>query len=231
MRLFCLICSGLLIMLSASCGDIDAGGPTAPDPQVGGEYFPLAAGNNWRFVRSGFGTADSSEYTLTGVSIVSVDRVTSHAEGFELFVVSTSGNDTLHFAEGDVPQEPFFSTEYIHKTGFIVESFRDTTAVIPQWTIPLPLQEGDTWLYRTRPMDVYATVLTVAGDYETPAGSFSDVLEIETPWMPDSASVRTVVRHSAPGVGVVAVTDELVPQSAGGDSHELVDVLRAYNIN
>ncbi len=230
MRLLHLIPAGLAIALSASCGDIDAGGPSAPEPQAGQEYFPLAVGNSWRMVRSGSGVADSLEYTISGGSKTVVERITTHSEGFELFVVTTLGADTLHFETGDVPQDPYTRTEFIHSTNTLIEAFSDTISTSPTWTAPLPLTAGDTWIFSTKPVEIEATAVTVEGFYDTPAGAFSNVLEIEAQWAPDSTSERTVNRFNAPDVGQVAVHDRMT-SDAGGDSYDIVDVLRAYSTN
>lgn len=228
MRLLRLIPAGLVIALYASCGDIDAGGPAAPEQQAGQEYFPLAVGNSWRMVRSGSGVADSLDYTVTGDSKTVVERVTTHSEGFELFVVLTSGSDTLHFKTGDIPQLPYSHTEFIHSTSTLIEAFPDTTSTIPTWTVPLPLAAGDTWIFSSKPVEVEATAVTIEGTYSTPAGDFSNVLEIEANWAPDSSTERTVSRFNAPDVGQVAV-HSLMTSDVLGDSLYTVDILRSYS--
>lgn len=221
--------SALMAMMFCSCGDIDAGGPFAPDQQAGAEYFPFAEGNSWRYVRTGSGMSDSLEYTVTGMSSVSVGRMTMHAGGFELAVVYTAGSDTLHFKTGDEPQIPYFSTEYVHVSDSIVEAFADTVSTTPLWTIPLPLSDGDTWLFRRRPTDIFATVLTVDGTCQTQFQEYTDILEIEASWEPDSASTRTMIWFDAPGTGTVALIDSVSSEQEGGDWCALRDELRSFS--
>lgn len=220
--------SAVMAMMFCSCGDIDAGGPFAPDEQAGAEYFPFVEGNTWRYIRTGAGVSDSLEYTVTGLSSVSVGRMTTHAEGFVLAVVYTAGSDTLHFETGAQPQIPYFSTEYIHVSDSIVEAFADTMSTNPVWTIPLPLTEGDSWVFRTRPTDIYATVQSLGGNCQTQFGEYSDVLEIEASWEPDSASTRTMIWYDAPGTGTVALVDS-VTSTGGGDWSAIRDELRSFS--
>lgn len=226
---FAFAASAFMAMAVCSCGDIDAGGPFAPEQQAGAEYFPFEEGNTWRYIRTGSGVSDSLDYTVTGISTVSIGRMTTHAEGFELAVVYTSGTDTLHFKAGDEPQIPYFSTEYVHVSDSIVEGFADTMSTKPVWTIPLPLSDGDSWVFRTRPMDIYATVLTVDGTCQTQFQEYTDVLEIEASWEPDSASTRTMIWFDAPGTGTVALVDSVASTEEGGDWRALRDELRAFS--
>lgn len=229
MRFLNVVLASFVLVLFSSCGDIDAGGPAGPDPQPDYDYFPFAVGNNWNIVRTGSGSEGGEEYTVTGISSVSVDRIVPHTAGFDVFEVVTTGVDTLHFKVGDVPQEPYSATEYIRETDTMIEGYPDTASTKILWTIPIPLEVGDTWLYTSKPMDIFAFVLSVTENLSVPAGSFEDVLLIETKWMPELGAAETVDQYFGPEVGFIAREDSLLNVESG-DWFKVLDELASYNI-
>ncbi len=84
-------------------------------------------------------------------------------------------------------------------------------------------------MFRTRPTDIYATALTVDGTCQTQFQEYTDVLEIEASWEPDSATTRTMIWYDAPGTGTVALVDSVASTSQGGDRCALRDELRSFS--
>ena len=194
---------GLLaaMLYAMSCG---AGDPVGPDGE--GDWLPMAVGNRWVYaVENVFVSSDTDDDTsyVTGVNVVTVTGLTTHLDGFDLFVLSDSTVVTV-----TNPDTTFVVTtaltDYVRAADEGVWVYPDTFTSYTVHELDLPLVTGGFWQpYPGSPAT--RTVTSKSVTVTVPAGTFADCAQLTDvdPEAPTWASSRLYAR----GVGLVQANE------------------------
>jgi hypothetical protein len=219
----------VMLLTLVGCGGGSGGGllPTQ-------EYFPLVQGNQWRY--------RVVDYTVDSAALSKIGPRPRHLRGGSPAPLSS----VMTTQDGDVPGisvltvylsglKPIAGTNWFEAV--TVQAGLDTEMVYyrhdqngllvrasaeddPYYLIRSPLKVGQSW---TVPFaaDCRFTIVAFNETVETPAGSFTDCLQIEETGIWESIPYRTV-SWFAPAVGLVSTVDYYDGEMAVGA--ELLDL-------
>ncbi len=152
------VVASLLIVFG--CGD-DSTGPSGNT-----DYLPMAVGNQWNYSLSGYiSEAGADTVFISGSNISKVLEVTTHEQGFQLYVIqdSTTTADTT-----------FTKITYLNKTDTEWRMYDDTTSTEYELFMKLPVTLGDGWIPNADEPTIMRTVLSVSETVTVPAGTYTD---------------------------------------------------------
>lgn len=157
------------------CGDND---PTGPDGS--GDWLPLAVGNQWVYAVDGMWVENNTDADTTwvaGASTITVTGQTTHAEGFDLFVIRDISSATITSPDTTVVVRDTLIS-YAQSDSGDVYLFGDTTSSYETLEILTPLLPANTWHPYPDADDITRTVTSVTLSMTVPAGSFTGCAQL-----------------------------------------------------
>ncbi|MBN1434262.1 hypothetical protein JW921_05835 [Candidatus Fermentibacterales bacterium] len=194
-------CLGFSIGIIA-CGDSSTG-PSEPDPGPEG-YYPMDVGYAWQFDLVGEVSDNDGDWDITGNETWNVTANPTHDQGFKVYQVSVSWEETWTPSGGGTSTTYSDSyTDYVYVDANIVRWYDELSSTEYVVDLELPLATGNSWdYYPDYPGFVVAEVMTLSASVDVPAGNFDNCAHISFDYgqSPDDY----MNRYYADGAGMIS---------------------------